>query len=330
MKSSILFLALIVFMTSTACNSGDKSEKNSDSNEDVGQLSIAYNVHIPDSSKDNWDIMVMNMDGSGKKNITHHSDVAWTYDAVGDRLLFISDRDSSYRYFNLYESDRNGENIRRISDLQLEDSWMSARNNGQELIVCGRIGSAIRYQLFLIDMKTGTYRQLTQDTAAMYRDPCFSPDGSRIVCSYKKSRRDRSTHEELFLLNEDGSIVQQLTRYPENNVSAKDYGYKAGSARWHPKEDFISYVSKQDGKHSIFAISSDGSRQWKLIENPESEGWHDWSPDGKWLVYNNSDIAETQYHISLMNWETKESRQLTDTSFKSQLGPVFVGVVSSE
>lgn len=323
MKPILCFFAIItIFM---ACNSADKSAKNAQANEQTDTISIAYNIHIPDTSKDDWEIMLMNMDGTGKKNITNNPDVAWTYTAIGDKLLFISDRDTSYRHFFLYESDRHGRNIRRVSDLQLEDSWMSARKNGSELIVSGRLGTAIRFQLFLIDMQTGAYRQLTQDTAAMYRDPCFSPDGKQIVCSYKKNRRDRTTHEELFLLNEDGSIQRQLTTYPEDNISAKDYGYKAGSARWHPTENFISYVSKQDGRNSLFAISSDGSRQWKLIENPEAEGWHDWSPDGKWLVYNNSDIAETQYHISLMNWKTKESRQLTDTSFKAQLGPVFVG-----
>jgi TolB protein len=107
-------------------------------------------------------------------------------------------------------------------------------------------------------------------------------------------------------------------------VSAKEYGYKAGSARWHPLENFISYVSKQDGRHSIFAVSPDGKKQWKLIDNPESEGWHDWSPDGKWLVFNSSDNAESQYHITLMNWITREKKQLTDNTYEAQLSPVFI------
>ncbi len=61
-----------------------------------------------------------------------------------------------------------------------------------------------------------------------------------------------------------------------------------------------------------------------MIENRESDGWHDWSPDGKWLVYNGSDNEETQYHIFLMNWKTKKIKQLTDARYKSQLSPVFV------
>jgi Tol biopolymer transport system component len=50
----------------------------------------------------------------------------------------------------------------------------------------------------------------------------------------------------------------------------------------------------------------------------------DWREDGKWLVFNSSDIEETQYHITLMNWKIKESFQLTDPTYKAQLGPVFI------
>ncbi|MBS4027949.1 MAG: PD40 domain-containing protein [Ignavibacteriales bacterium] len=226
--------------------------------------------------------------------------------------------------FSLYETDVNGNNIKKVSDLMIEDSWMSGRNNGEELVVAGRIGKEIRYQLFIINTKTGAYNQLTSDTAAKYGDPCFSPDGKKIVFYYQKHKRDRKSHEELFIMNDDGTQMTQLTHYPEGNPSAKDFGYRAGAAKWHPTENFISYISLQDGRHSIFAITHDGKKQWKLIDNPISDGYHDWSSDGKWLTFNKSDVKETQYHIMLMNWATKEEKQLTDTTYKSQLSPVFI------
>ena len=317
MKIAFGILTLLVLLDSC------KTPQNN-SAEDGKKYVIAYNIHLPDTSKDDWEIIRMNFDGSDKKNIINNDDVAWTYTAFGERLFFISDRDTCYRCFFLYETDANGNNVKKISNLQLEDSWMSIRKDGNEMIVAGRVGKEIRYQLFIVHTKTGSYRQITHDTASLYRDPCFSPDGKKIVFSFQKNKRDKSTHEELYLMNEDGSELIQLTFYPEDNPSAKDYGYRAGSARWHPTENFISYVSLQDGRHSIFAVTPDGSKQWKLIDNPESDGWHDWSSDGKWLVYNSSDNAETQYHITLMNWETKEKKQLTDTTYKSQLSPVFI------
>lgn len=311
----LIIVCILLYGCGTSQNTSKGNEK---------KFSIAYNVHLPDTTKDDWEIIKMSIDGSGKKNILNNDDVAWTYTTYKNRLFFISDRDTCYRCFFLYETDANGSRFKKVSNLQLEDSWMSTRKDGEEMIVAGRIGKEVRYQFFIINTKTGAYRQITKDTSALYRDPCFSPDGKKIVFSYQKNKRDKSTHEELYLMNEDGSELTQLTHYPENNPSAKDYGYRAGSARWHPTENFISYVSLQDGRHSIFAITPDGKKQWKLIYNPESEGWHDWSSDGKWLVFNSSDKAETQYHITLMNWQTKEKKQLTDTTYKSQLSPVFI------
>ena len=285
---------------------------------------IAYNIHVPDTSKDDWEVMVMNMDGTNKRNISNHKDVAWAYYAYKNKLFMISDRDTAYRNYFLYETDARGSYFKKVTDLRLEDSWMSSRNNGSEMIVTGRIGKDIRFQLFLVDLQSGSWKQITHDTAARYGDPCFSPDGKQIVFSYKKEKRNRNTHEELFIMNADGSGMRQLTHYPEDNISAKGFGYKAGSARWHPTEHFISYVSMQDGRNSIFAITPDGKRHWKLTNNKHGEGWHDWSPDGKWLAYNSSDIEEKQYHITLRNWKTKEEKQLTDNTYKSQQAPVFL------
>jgi TolB protein len=158
----------------------------------------------------------------------------------------------------------------------------------------------------------------------MYGDPCFSPDGKQIVFYYRKNRRDRSAHEELYIMNDDGSGIMQISKYPENNPSAKEGGYKAGAPRWHPTENFISYISMQDGRHNIFAVTPDGKKQWKLTDSQTGEGWHDWSPDGNWLAYDASVIEGKQYHIVLMNWRTREKKQLTDSSYKSQLAPVFL------
>jgi len=55
-------------------------------------------------------------------------------------------------------------------------------------------------------------------------------------------------------------------------------------------------------------VTLDDGKQWKLTERPEEEEWHDWSPDGKWLAVEVFDHDQTQFHIGLMNWETKEMK----------------------
>jgi TolB protein len=313
-RSIILLLASGLLIT--ACNS---------TIEKPIQYSIAYNVYAPDStSPDNYEIFITDLNGSSKKNLTNHKDVAWTYYTFQDKIFFISDRDTAYRNFFLYQMDADGNNIKRVSDLRLEDSWMSSRNNGMELVVTGRIGKEIRYQLFIVNVKTGEFQQITNDTAAYHSDPCFSPDGEQIVFAYQKNKRDKSAHEELFIMNADGTGMKQITYYPEDNVSAHDHGYKAGAPKWHPTDKFITYISKQNNRYNIYAATPDGNKQWKLTKNTANEGWHDWSSDGEWLVYDSANDSGSQYHIMLMNWKTKELKQITDTTYKYQQAPVFV------
>ncbi len=286
---------------------------------------IAYNIAVKDSSgKSNYEVFTMNMDGTSSNNITNSKDVAWTYRAYEKTLYFISDRDTCYRCFFLYKTDINGTTPKKVSDLQLEDSWMDTRNNGAELIVTGRIGKEIRYQLFLINTNDGSFKQLTNDTTAYYRDPVFSPNGKQIAFVYRKNKRNKTLNDEIFIMNSDGSDMQQLTNYPKDNISYKSNGYKAGATHWHPTENFITYISMQNGRHNIYAVSPDGKKQWKLTDNNFSEGWHDWSSDGKYLVFDTSNEDESQYQIMLMNWKTKEVKQLTDSKHRYQQSPVFL------
>ncbi len=295
----------------------------------TGQTSkykITFNTP-EDSKTDDYEVYSMNIDGTGRKNITKNKDVAWTYYAWKDRLFFVSDRGACRRCYFLYESDADGNNVRKVTNLQLEDSWMGSRNYGRELVVTGRVDTRIRYQLFIVDTKTGQYRQLTNDPAAAFRDPSFSPDGKKIIYVYKKNRTDRAEIEELYVMNADGSNSKKLTTYPSNDPLAKDPGYKVGPPHWNAKHKFITYQSNQAGKQSIYAVTPDGKRQWKLTDSRLDEGWHDWSPDGEWLVFDSRDEATGRYDLYLMNYKSKETKKLTgDSPLKYHQSPVFIDV----
>jgi TolB protein len=71
-------------------------------------------------------------------------------------------------------------------------------------------------------------------------------------------------------------------------------------------------------------VAPDGSRQWKLTENTFDEGWHDWSPDGRWLFVETFDTDQTQFAIHRINWNTRELFRLTDTTYKYQQAPVVL------
>lgn len=320
------FLPMIAFLASAACKNPAVQEPQPVA---AKHYRIAYNISM-DSTGRNYQIWSMNLDGSDKRNLVNHSEVSWTYYAWEDRLFFISDRDTAYRNYYLYEMDALGKGVKKVSGLRLEDSWMGARNGGKELVVSGRIGKETRYQLFIIDTETGAFRQVTNDTSAMYRDPIFSPDGKQIVCAYIAHKRDTSADEDLYIMNDDGSGMKQLTHFPENDPARYQYGYKAGPPHWHPTENFISYQSLQGGKSGLYAVTPDGTKQWQLLDLELEEGWHDWSNDGKWLAVELYDAATGRYSIGTVDWKTKELKVLTDSSYQYQHAPVFVEVAGDQ
>lgn len=288
----------------------------------TSKYKIVYNV-LENREKDNYEVYSMNMDGTGKKNLTNTPGVEWVYYAYGNKVYYISDIDTCHRCYFLYEMDAEGNNKRKISDLQLEDSWMGSRNKGTEMIVTGRVGK-LRQQLFLVDLKTGTYQQISNDTTSYKNDPIFSPDGKEIILRYRPDRKFRQTvPDELWLLDMNGKSIRQLTTFPKADTSTKWFEYHAGPPQWNSKHQFISYLSMQNKQTQIHAVSVDGKKQWQLTNGELSSGWHAWSPDGEWLVMDRSTSDGKNFDIYLMHYATGKITRLSDDP-KTEQAPVFV------
>ena len=320
MRTIILLAGLAAFV---ACKPTDTTVPQSAEN-----YLVAYNTFEPDSfAKDNWEIRITNPEDTtiSSKNILHHPDVAWTYLAHENKIYFISDRDTAYRNFFLYEMASDGSGVKKLADLRLEDSWMDLDPKTSQMIVSARPEPSIRHQLFLINLSDGTYSPLVNDTSFRFQDPVFSPDASQIAFVKSPKSKIEGVFPDVFIMNRDGSSEKQLTHFPADDPAANGYGYKAGALKWHPTDNFISYASSRGNGTYIFGVSPDGVKNWQISTSGKDEVYHDWSPNGKWFVFDQyQDTISRQYHVILQNWETKESKILTDTLIKTQLAPVFV------
>ena len=285
------------------------------------QYKIAYNVFL-DEENDNYEVFSMNTDGTEKINISNHPGVDWVYYAFGDKVYFISDRDTCYRCFFLYETNAKGENIRQVSAVQLNDSWMGSRKNGQEMVV--RPSSKLDSAFYIINLK-GDILQKIYPGLPYLNDPVFSPDGNQVVFrgAHEKFKKDRKKPDELFLINTDGGGLKQLTHFPESDTTAEWHNYHAGPPQWNENTGFISYMSKQNGKYSIFFIKPEGGTAQRLLPNETmTESYHAWSPGGDWLVIEMKN-EEGNYDIYLMDKKGEIKIRLTESERLEQ-APVFV------
>lgn len=264
----------------------------------------------------------MNADGSDKRNISNHHGVDWVYYANEDRLYFISDRDTTLRKYFLYEMKWDGTEIRKITDFLVHDSWISSRKNGEELLVnINENDDFDTRDLFIITKNGEIVTQLTDDEYNN-TDAHFSPDGSQIVF-----RTNRAKFDELFIINDDGTGIKQVTKYPENDTSALEWEYHAGPPMW-TKPNRISYISKQNDNYSIFTIAPDGSKFTQITPDttiqgyPSNEGWHSWSKDDSLIAFNFTDW-QGNFDIYIMNSDGSNIKKLTD-DIKYEQAPVFV------
>ena len=316
MKFHYLITVLLIF--------GCKSKTTTEIEKPSYELKIAYNVAY-DEEADDYEVFIMDLDGKNKKNLTNLGGVEWTYYAYDDDIYYISDVDTIHRNYFLYKMKPDGSGKKKVSDIRLADSWMNTRYNGTEIIVLPH--KTIDSAFYILNSEGKIIKRLKPDLKYI-ADPAFSPDGSQIAFrgAHYKSKREKEFVDEIYVMNADGSNLKQLTHYPEADTTAMWYAYKAGPPKWHPTENFISYSSFQNGKYSLFGISLDGEKQWKLTNDKEGEVYHDWSPDGKWLVTDRAVNDNIPFHIALVSYKTKETKILTDSTHNYHQSPVFVKV----
>lgn len=283
---------------------------------ELADVKIAYNVKYADST-DNYEIFIMNPDGSGKKNISNHPGIDWVYYAYGNKLYFVSDRDTTYRKYFLYEMDSDGQNVRRLTPFLVKDSWFGTRKNGKEWVVASRKDGAHRF--YIIDENGNELRSLGHDTCRI-NDPVFSPDEKQIVF-----RSNKTGIDELWIMNDNGTDPRQITFYPKEDTTAPWHAYHAGPPVWRPRHNEISFQSKQKSNYSIFTIRPDGSGLKQITPDEANEGWHSWSPDGEWLTFDRSDSEDKDFDIYIMKYDGTGLKKLTN-EFKREQSPVFVRI----
>jgi TolB protein len=163
-------------------------------------------------SKDgNSEIYVLARNGKGAKRLTNSwgIDTSPSWSPDGKQIAFVSSRSGNP---HIYVMNADGSGQRRLTFQGTYNQTPRWSPRGTHIAFTAR-DEFNRFDIFLLEVKTGTITRLTQDQGNN-EDPWFAPNGRLIVFT-----SNRTQSRQLFIMNLDGSHQRQIT---------------AGGAHWTP------------------------------------------------------------------------------------------------
>lgn len=113
---------------------------------------------------------------------------------------------------------------------------------------------------------------------------------------------DRDGDHEIFIMNADGSGVQQLTF---NNVNDDKPSWSKDGTR-------IAWESEIDADFEIFVMNADGSNQRQITDNDVNDWGPAWSPDSSQIAFHSDEAGNIDLYT--MNADGTDRTQVTTNS----------------
>lgn len=134
--------------------------------------------------------------------------------------------------------------------------------------------------------------------------PSFSPDGSRIAFSWddRKSNTSGKPGYDLYVKAIGSETLLRLTNHPSDWISSA----------WSPDGTQIAFHRLAADDNGIYVVPALGGPERKLIATHtpyDVAAPINWSPDGKWLAYADTENGRVGDRAFLLNVETLESHE---------------------
>lgn len=180
-----------------------------------------------------------------------------------DFILFASNRPGGFGLHDLYISFRNTDGTWSES----ENMGSSINSNNED--VSPLISPDGNYLFYLTERSGDLGLNPYWVDAQIIED--FRPEDSGIMafCS------DRDGDNEVYLMNTDGSNVQQLT-----HNTADDW-----APAWSPDGSQMAFASDREGNYEIYVMNADGTNPQRLTNNAAEDHGPAWSPDGGEILF---------------------------------------------
>lgn len=220
------------------------------------------------SSRDgNFEIYVMNQDGSGQRRVTNSpsNDITPSLSPEDTAILFASDRSGNWEIYSVRTE--GGEPRALTAGQGASSAPIWAMGGTKVLFVSTR--DAINGELYLMNPDGSGVERLTRDS--LVKDtPVMTADGRNALVTV--TEHDRRAVASIAL---PGGEVRRLTSPDHNSM---DPALSSDGTT-------VAFASSREGRFQIYAMTPDGQNVRRLITDSDADVQPWWLPDGERILF---------------------------------------------
>ena len=304
----LTIIALLLIITGMACDPPTPTVEPTPTVDNSKMSRIAF-VSKRDGD---WEIYLMNADGTDQRNITNNPafDSQPSRSPDGSQIVFFSDRDGDRE---IYIMNSDGSDVTQLTSNSGSDHMPALSHDGNKIaFVSDRDG---RLNLWVMDTDGSSSQNITPKKVNT-RWPAWSPDDKSVIFEHKanifsvniddlsqnrivRNRTDmvgyfvgwpsgapdghrialtirfgmKGRPPTLYTMASGGEDIQPLQRKPSNR--------KEERPSYSPDGNFLSYSSLETGvEPDVYVVEISTNKRIRLTDNPALDGFPVWEPKG--------------------------------------------------
>jgi hypothetical protein len=305
----LALLVSLLLMNETICQSkaGEPARKKVPSPKSALKLeeipfSIVYESYRATNGRENWELYLINADGSNPVNLTCTADIDEMYPHAspdGDKVSFVADEIvNGQKVRNVYYMNIDGTGRTKVADNARQGCWSP---DGKTIAYLK--GEFERYTtkdfatkgIFFYDIETRKHREHPNKGLHHLYNICYSPDGNWFLATVHGGM---GYEHAILAIEVNGNGVFDLTKFkvtgcrPDCKFDGRQITW--GATDWDlcvGNVDLSSSEPKVTGVHTIVTCEK------------ECEVYHtDFSPDGKYIAFSYGPEANEQVGGKAPGW----------------------------